>query len=418
MLSRKRKRKRREAHLTPNSSVTRADRDEQTSNLATEENRLPEIDRLRGLIMVLMALDHMRDFFDADAMRFSPTDLTRTYPFLFFTRFVTHFCAPNFALLAGVGAYLYGARPADPRRLSLFLASRGLWLIFLDVFLISPAWAPGSGRVELGTLYAIGCGLLALAVLSRLPARIVLAIGAAIVLAHNLLDGIHAESLGAWAPWWRLSHEPGPLPLGVPGEVLYPALPWIGVVAVGYGIGPLFQQPAMRRDQVLRALGLTALAAFVALRSLNLYGDPRGWTPQQDTVFTLLSFLNVTKYPPSLLYLLVTLGAAALLLPALERVSGRIGATLVTFGRTPLFFYVLHLYLGIGGAAALALARGSTLADLAAYLQAGAPQPEFGVGLAGAYVAWVLVVVALYPLCRWFGELKRRRKHWWWLSYL
>jgi len=390
----------------------------QARNLATDDNRLPEIDRLRGLIMVLMALDHMRDFFDADALRFSPTDLTRTYPFLFFTRFVTHFCAPNFALLAGAGAYLYGARLLNSGRLSLFLASRGLWLIFLDVFVISPAWAPGSGRIELGTLYAIGCGLLALAALSRLPARAVLAVGAMIVLGHNLLDGIHAESLGAGAPWWRLLHEPGPLPMGVPGDVLYPALPWIGVVAVGYGMGPLFQQPAARRDHVLRAAGLAALAAFVALRSLNLYGDPKGWTPQGDIVFSVLSFLNVTKYPPSLLYLLVTIGGAALLLPALERLTGRIGAALIIFGRTPLFFYVLHLYFGLAGAVALALARGFTPADLASYLRSGAPPPDFGVGLGGAYVAWVLVVVALYPLCRWFAELKRRRKDWWWLTYL
>jgi uncharacterized membrane protein len=384
----------------------------------SDESRLPGIDRLRGLVMVLMALDHMRDFFDADAIRFSPTDLTRTYPFLFLTRFVTHFCAPTFALLAGLGAYLHGARLADPRRLSLFLASRGLWLIFLDVFLISPVWAPGSGRVELGTLYAIGCGLLALAGLSRLPARVVLILGAAIVLGHNLLDGVRAEALGAWGPWWRLLHEPGPLPMGVPVSVLYPALPWIGVVALGYGMGELFQQPARRRDHVLRAAGLVALAAFVALRSENYYGDPLDWRPQRETVFTLLSYLNVTKYPPSLLYLLVTLGGAALLLPLLERLSGRVGAALIIFGRTPLFFYVLHLYVGIGGAVGLALAHGYGLADLASYLQTGRPPPGFGAGLGGAYVAWILVVAMLYPLCRGFAELKRRRKDWWWLSYL
>jgi len=166
-----------------------------------DERRLPEVDRLRGLVMVIMALDHMRDFFDADAFRFSPTDLAHTYPLLFFTRFITHYCAPTFALLAGVGAYLYGARRRDARKLSVFLASRGLWLIFLDAFLISPIWSMGSGKIEFGTLYAIGCGLLALAALSRLPARAALAIGAAIIFAHNLMDGIHAADLGAWMPW-------------------------------------------------------------------------------------------------------------------------------------------------------------------------------------------------------------------------
>lgn len=388
------------------------------TDAGSNDNRLPEIDRLRGLVMVLMALDHMRDFFDADALRFSPTDLTHTYPFLFFTHFVTHFCAPTFALLAGVGAWLHGARLSDPRQLSFFLASRGLWLIFLDVFLISPAWAPGSGRVELGTLYGIGCGLLALSVLSLLPTRIVFAIGAAIVLAHNLLDGIHAEQLGEWGPWWRMLHEPGPWPLGTSGNVLYPALPWIGVVALGYGIGPLFHQPVWRRDRVLCGAGLAALGGFVLLRSGNFYGDPASWTFQREPVFTLLSFLNVTKYPPSLLYLLVTLGCAALALPALERLPGRAGAVLSTFGRTPLFFYVLHIYCGLGGAMALGLAQGYSFADTAKYLSGGEPPAEFGVGLAGAYVAWALVVAALYPLCRWFADLKRRRKDWPWLSYL
>ncbi len=387
-------------------------------DVARDESRIPEIDRLRGLVMVLMALDHMRDFFDANAIRFSPTDLARTYPFLFFTRFVTHFCAPTFALLAGVSAYLYGARLADPRRLSLFLASRGLWLIFLDVFVVSPVWTLGSGRVMLGTLYGIGCGLLALSPLSRLPPQAVLGVGAAIISTHNLLDGIHAKALGDWGPWWRLLHEPGALPLGAPGGVLYPALPWIGVVALGYGIGPLFLRPTARRDHILHASGLTALAVFVLLRGGNFYGDPGAWTSQREPVFTLLSFLNVTKYPPSFLYLLITLSGAALILPTLERLSGPIGAALATLGRTPLFFYVLHLYLGLGGAIILALTRGYSFANVAGFVSAGKPPPEFGAGLGGAYLAWALVVVALYPLCRGFAALKQRRKDWWWLTYL
>lgn len=385
---------------------------------AEDERRLPEIDRLRGLVMVLMALDHMRDFFDADAIRFSATDLSRTYPFLFFTRFITHYCAPTFALLAGVGAFLYGARVGGGGRLSVFLASRGLWLIFLDATLVSLVWSGGSGRIELGTLWAIGAGLLALSALCRLGPAVALATGAAIILGHNLLDGVHAADLGAFGPWWRLLHEQGPLPLGVPGSVVYPALPWIGVVALGYGIGPLFQRPARERDRLLQWAGVAALALFVALRSGNFYGDPRPWTEQRDALFTALSFLNVSKYPPSLLYLLVTLGGAALLLPALERISGALGSALVIFGRTPLFFYVLHLYLGVGAALILARAQGYTLADIGSFMKSGAPPQEFGVGLAGAYVAWALAVLALFAPCRWFARLKARRKDWWWLSYL
>lgn len=381
-----------------------------------DDQRLPEIDRLRGLVMVLMALDHMRDFFDADALRFSPTDLDRTYPFLFFTRFITHFCAPTFAVLAGVGAYLYGARRSH-KELSLFLATRGVWLILLEIVVISPTWG-GPGRISLGTLWAIGSGLLALSVLSLARPAVVLAIGAAILLGHNLLDGIKATDFGALAPWWRLLHEPGALPFDLPGHLLYPALPWIGVLALGYGLGPLFQRPAKERDSILRKAGLGALALFVLLRATNLYGDPRPFALRADTVGSALSFLNLTKYPPSLLYLLVTLGGAALALPALERLRGAAGRVLVVFGRTPLFFYVLHLYVGAAGALALAAWRGYSLQDISTVIKSGAPPADFGTGLAGAYVAWILVVVGLYPLCRWFAEIKRRRSDLWWLSYL
>jgi uncharacterized membrane protein len=258
----------------------------------------------------------------------------------------------------------------------------------------------------------------ALAALSRLSPRIVLLIGLAIIFGHNLLDGIHAADLGAFGPWWSLLHEPGKLPFNVPGGVLYPALPWIGVGALGYGLGPLFLKPAIPRDRTLYLAGGAALALFVVLRFSNLYGDPRPWSVQRDSVFTLLSFLNVTKYPPSLLYLLVTLGGAALTLPALARAGKRIGDALTVFGRTPLFFYVLHLYVGVLAALALTFARGYSLQDVAAWAKSGGPPPEFGVGLAGAYVAWILIVLALYPLCRWFAEVKRRRRDLWWLTYL
>jgi uncharacterized membrane protein len=382
-----------------------------------DDPRLPEIDRLRGLVMALMALDHCRDFFDADTLRFSPTDLSRTYPLLFLTRFITHFCAPTFALLAGTGAYLYGARRNDPRGLSIFLATRGVWLILLDAVVISPVWG-GPGRIALGTLWAIGCGLLALAGLSRLGASITGLVGAAIIAGHNLLDGVHAADLGALGPWWRLLHERGPLPFGLPGAVYYPALPWIGVVALGYGIGPLFQEDETDRHRTLRRCGAAALAGFLALRASNLYGDPQPWTVQADPLFTLFSFLNVSKYPPSLLYLLVTLGAAALALPALARLGGAAGRVLTIFGRTPLLFYVLHLYLGMAGALTLAMLRGFSLQDIGRFVQSGSPPADFGAGLAGAYAAFVVVVAALYPVCRWFAGVKRRRKDLWWLSYL
>jgi uncharacterized membrane protein len=381
-------------------------------------HRLPEIDRLRGLVMVLMALDHMRDFLDADALRFNPTDLAHTYPALFFTRLVTHFCAPTFALLAGVGAFLYGVRIHNPQALSRFLLSRGLWLIALDAIFVSPVFTGAPGRLGLGALWAIGCGLVALAALSRLRADRVLTIGLAIVFGHDLLDGVHAADLGDFGPWWRLLHERGPLPAGLQGSVVYPILPWIGVLALGYGAGPLFQRPKPVRTGLLRVAGGGALLLFVLLRATNLYGDPAPWSPQSDFLFTVMSFLNVSKYPPSLLYLLLTLGTGALVIAPLARLDGKIGDALAVFGRTPLFFYILHLY--VGGAAALIAAalRGYDLAQIGNFMRDGSPPADFGFGLAGAYVGWALLVIALYPLCRWFDGFKQRHASWRILSYL
>ncbi|OAI30818.1 hypothetical protein A1351_07905 [Methylosinus sp. R-45379] len=364
--------------------------------------------------MIVMALDHVRDFFDADALRFDPTDLERTYPALFLTRFVTHFCAPTFTFLAGVSAYLHGLSLEDRGALSRFLWTRGLWLILLDIFIISPVWTVGSGAIELGTLWAIGCGMIALSALIHLPTRVVLAIGAAILLSHNLFDGVHAAQLGGFAPLWNVLHEKGPLPFGLRGQVYYPVLPWIGVIALGYGLAPIFLWPHERRMRALVTLGLAFLAGFVVLRFAGVYGDVRLWLTYPEGVRTALSFLNVTKYPPSLHYALVTLGVGLLLLPALERAGGAVGRVLATFGRVPLFAYVLHLYAILAAAVLVAIAKGVDIKGL----ESGGPPPEnYGLGLAGAYVIWILVMAAIYPACVWFAGVKRRRRDWW-LSYL
>ncbi|ARN80162.1 DUF1624 domain-containing protein [Methylocystis bryophila] len=370
---------------------------------AGAEKREPGPDRLRGLVIVLMALDHARFFFHEDALRFSATDLTQTYPALFFTRFVTHFCAPTFALLAGLGAFLHYAKNRDQARTAKFLLTRGLWLVFLDVALISPIFSQEIGKFALGTLWAIGCGLVGLSALCFLGSRAVLAIGCLILASHDLFDSVHAASLGAFGPYWSLLHEPGPLPLGIAGRVAYPILPWIGVVALGYGLGPLFLEDGAKRARILTAAGLAAVFAFILLRGVNLYGDPKPWSVQPQTTMTALSFLNVSKYPPSLLYALVTLGPALILLPQMEKLGGAAGRILADFGRAPLFFYVTHLYLGV--AAALIFAQ-------------LAKTPEaYRLGLPWVYVAWLALVAVLYPPCRWFANLKRRSSAWW-LSYL
>ncbi len=380
-------------------------------------SRLPSIDRMRGLVIILMALDHVRDFFNTDAFLFDPLDLTRTTPTLFLTRFITHFCAPTFVFLAGVSAFLHGEKLATRGQLAWFLSSRGAGLVLLDIFVISPVWRLDFGPIYLGTLWAIGIAMIALSGLVFLQARVVLLVGAIVLIGHNMLDHIHAPAFGGWAPLWSMLHEPGALPFGLRGRLVYPVLPWIAIMALGYGLGSLFQEPAAKRDRKLVLIGLAAIVVFLVLRATNSYGDPRPWSPQIDNVTTMLALLDVTKYPPSLLYASVTLGPMLVLMPVMDRLGGIVGEVLATFGRVPLFFYVLHLYVAILASVGLWLAEGFTLDQLRS-LGKGAELPAgLGLSLAGTYMAWLVIVAALYPACRWYAGVKQRRRDWW-LSYL
>ena len=364
-----------------------------------------------------MALDHVRDFFDADAMRFSPTDLSHTYTALFLTRFITHYCAPGFALLAGLSACLRGSRPEGRAGLGVFLLTRGLWLVLLDVVVISPIWTLEFGRIELGTLWAIGCGMIALSALVHWPAGVALAIGALILSTHDLLGRRPCKRVRRSRPVVEPAARTRPAAAGARRRGPLPrALPWIGVVASAWPRAAVSRR-RLERKRILTSLGLGALALFAILRGGDFYGDPRPWSVQSTPTLTALSFLNVSKYPPSLLYALVTLGPALVLLPRLERLGGAVGEVLGVFGRTPLFFYVLHLYVGLAAAIALELARGFRPSDIAAFAAGKAPPENFGVGLFGAYIAWIAIVAALYPACKWFAGVKRRRRDWW-LGYL
>jgi uncharacterized membrane protein len=379
--------------------------------------RLPGIDRLRGLVILLMALDHVRDFFNADALHFDPTDLARTYPALFLTRFVTHYCAPTFVFLAGVSAFLHGTKLDDRRALARFLLARGAWLILLDIVVVSPVWGLELGLIYLATLWAIGFSMIVLAGLVFVPPRAVLLTGVLILLGHNLLDPVHASAFGNLAPLWTMLHEPGALPFGLRAWVSYPVLPWIGIMAVGYGLGHVFLEPATKRERQLTVLGLAAIALFLLLRGTNLYGDPHPWRVQANDIMTALSMLNVTKYPPSLHYALVTLGPIFLLLPAMERFGGFVGEVLATYGRVPLFIYLLHLYVAHAVAVVLWLVEGFDFHQLRDFGVQAAPPEGLGLSLAGTYAAWILIMAALYPACRWYAGVKQRRRDWW-LSYL
>jgi uncharacterized membrane protein len=354
--------------------------------------------------VALMALDHTRDFFSTDS--FNPRDVSD--PALFLTRWITHLCAPTFIFLAGLSAYLYGrGRPLT--ELSRFLFFRGLWLILIEFTLVRVAWTFDLGFADLafaGVIWVIGASMIVLAALVNLPRWAIVALALAMIAGHNLLDGIRAQDLGAAGAVWHMLHEPGRAQLGatVGVYVLYPLIPWIGVMIAGYALGPVMLLEPKARQRVLVALGAGVTFGFVALRATNLYGDPAPWTVQEMPLSTVLSFVNCEKYPPSLLFLMMTLGPALMLLAAFEHAWGQLAGRLATFGQVPFFFYVAHIYL----IHALAVATGFAMTG------ALASRPELGLSLAGVYLIWLLVLVLLYPLCRQFAELKQRRTEWWW----
>jgi uncharacterized membrane protein len=382
--------------------------------------RIDSIDLVRGLVMVIMALDHVRDYFHGPSQHFAPEDLTRTDGWLFFTRWITHFCAPSFVFLAGTAAYLYARRGRTTSELSRFLWTRGLWLILLELTIVRWfGWDLGIGVSDpgLAVIWALGASMVVLAALVWLPWRIVLTLGVGIIVLHNTLDTIRPEQFGP-AHWlWRLLHVRGPLLPGTEFGIRlgYPGLPWIGVMAAGYCFGRILElQPEHRRRMLVR-LGAGLTAAFVVLRWSNLYGDPVPWTVQPSLALTIVSFLNCEKYPPSLLYLLMTLGPMLLVLAAFDRVRARASNPLLVFGRVPLFYYLLHLPLLHITAVVFAQAQyGRSAFMLGSPPSLRGPRPDFptdyGYDLWIVYLVWIAIVVALYPVCRWYAGLKQRSK--------
>jgi len=377
--------------------------------------RLASIDTLRGLVMIVMALDHTRDFFTGGG--FNPRDVTDTA--LFLTRWVTHFCAPTFIFLAGISAYLYGFQRKNTGEVSRFLLTRGLWLVLVEFTAVRLGWSFDLhfNYFVAQVIFAIGVSMVALALFVHLPRAAIGFIGLAMIAGHNAFDGIKAEQLGAAAPLWHFLHQPGLFDItpGVKFIVLYPLIPWIGVMAAGYALGPVFTQERSARVQQLFMLGAAVTLGFFILRATNLYGDPAPWAIQDSLLATVLSFINCEKYPPSLLYLSMTLGPVLMLVAALE-LRGPIADWIATFGRVPFFYYVVHIFLLHALAIAFAWA---TIGDIGWLFgsMAGRKPAAYGLSLAGIYAVWLAVVVALYPLCRWFAGLKRRRAEWWW-SYL
>jgi len=391
-------------------------------------SRIQSVDALRGAIMMLMAIDHIRDFVARSAMEFSPTELSRTTAAIFFTRWITHFCAPVFFLTAGIGAFLWMQRGRHSRpELSRFLITRGLWLIFLEltalrVIMFSQVEYRGS-VVLLFILWAIGASMIALAGLIYLPIPALAVVSAAIIALHNLLDGISAKQFGGAAWIWHVLHQPGFIRIaGINFRTAYVVLPWIGVIAAGYCMGKVFTWDVARRRRFLLRLGAAGTIAFVVIRAINIYGDPFPWEHQPSMLFTVLSFLNTTKYPPSCDFLLMTLGPALIALALLEGSRFSPDNPLIVFGRVPFFYYVLHMALAhlimigmnfvrYGCAPFLLMAPPSMGGDAKLF------PSNFGYPLWAVYVVWIVVLLLLYPICRWFAGLKQRG-HDWRLSYL
>lgn len=394
---------------------------------ARSSSRLSSIDALRGLIMIIMALDHVRDFFHIGAMSFSPTDLTQTTPILFFTRWVTHYCMPVFMFTAGIGAFFFGQRHSRGE-LSRFLWTRGLWFVFLELAVLQFAYNfnfASSNVILLLVLWIFGICFVVMAGLVYLPIHWLAALSVVVIVCHNLLDNVDAASFGSAAPVWNVLHQPGGFKLaGRTFAIAYPLLPWVFVIAAGFCFAQVFQIGPARRRRIMRWLGVGMTIAFVIVRAINHYGDPRPWEHQKSAVYTVLSFLNCTKYPPSLDFLLMTLGPALILLAYWDGREFRFGNPLIVFGRVPMFYFVLHFYLIHMLVVIAAFLRYGTSATGFIFNRVpsiGGPRQlfpaNFGYSLWATYGFWLLTVVILYPVCRWFAGVKARRRDWW-LSYL
>ncbi|QJR38287.1 DUF1624 domain-containing protein [Gemmatimonas groenlandica] len=380
--------------------------------------RVDAVDVVRGIIMIVMALDHTRDFFGMPGAQ--PTNLATTTVALFATRWITYFCAPVFFLLTGVGARLSLGKKTKGE-LTRFLLTRGIWLIVVELVVarcLAYQFNVDYRVTMLLVLWALGWAMIALAALIRLPVRAILAVGLLMIVGHNLLDGVQLASA-----MWTILHVPGFL-VNRPDFtvfVAYPLIPWIGVTAVGYCLGWVYDWEPDRRRMFLVRLGVALTAAFVALRWLNGYGDAVRWSVQPTVIFTALSFLNTSKYPPSLLFLLMTLGPALLLLRAADHATPTWLRPALVIGRVPLFYYLLHFMLIHALAVILCIARYGSAHWMFASPDLGnypftAP-PGWGYALPVVYVVWAAVVLVMYPLCRWFAAVKQRR-HDVWLSYL
>jgi len=391
--------------------------------MLNNKNRIQSIDLLRGMVMIIMALDHSRDFIHyGPTIDQDPLNLATTSPVLFMTRWITHFCAPVFVFLSGTSIFLYGSKGKTKNEVAFFLFTRGLFLMLAQIFIMAPLWDATLSHILLQVIWAIGLCMVILSALQFLPYKLLLVLGLVIVFSHNLLDSIVID-----APFWKsfiwaVVHQEHEFQINNNLLVIvgYPFLPWLGLMILGYCIGKLYlpEANAKARKKLLQTLGITAIFLFILVRCIDIYGDLNPWQYQRSLLFTLFDFIDTTKYPPSLLYILMTIGPALIVLPYLENNIGDSGIwkKIIVFGRVPFFYYMLHVALIHAIALVILFASGHSWNELDFHREGALPYGS-GNALWLVYVVWIVAICILYFPCRWYSKYKASHKDWW-LSYI
>lgn len=396
-----------------------------SESILVEKARISSIDSVRGFVMVIMALDHVRDYFHIDAFNFDPTDMTRTSAALFFTRWITHICAPTFVLLSGVSARL-GLERKSKKELSIHLLTRGFWLMFLELTVVRFGLVFNFyyDFTLFQVIWVIGLSMVILAALIHLGERAVLIIGLILVFGHNAFDGMRLQPGDSGFALMTFLNQAGLLQISETRFFIVPyaLIPWLGIMLTGYGIGVWFTKGFYqnKRSTYLLGAALTCVVLFIALRVINVYGDPAPWDIQKNRVFTFMSFFNCTKYPVSLLFTLMALSITFLLLWLMERSKELNVQPLIVFGRVPLFYFILHFYLAHFFAIVLRMIMyGTSFSEIDFHFSAGfgGIPANTGVTLPWVYVAWITVVFICYPICKKYNEFKGTHSYWW-LSFL
>ena len=388
------------------------------------KNRIESIDFLRGLVMIIMALDHVRDYFFFGSFTSNPTDLDSTTPLLFYTRIITHYCAPVFVLLTGTSAYLYGAKK-NKHNLSKFLLTRGIWLIFLEIIVNNFIWFfdPSYSLIVLQVIWAIGFSMLFLSGIIYFSNKIISVIGLVIICFHNLFDTFVFEGQSPYAILWYFLHQQSMIKISEHTSLVfgYPIIPWVGLMTLGYVMGSLYTEyQSKERTSLLMKFGIYSVLAFIILRLTNFYGEPNHFAIQEKISFSVMALFNTTKYPPSLLYLLMTIGPSLILLSIIEKYKNKITDFFIVFGKVPLFYYFSHVFLIHITAIIFLIIENKDygiMLNMTPFLPNQYQLMEYGYPLWVVYLVWVIVILILYPICNKYMKYKSNSKKWW-LSYL